>query len=195
MDKKYPYLDVGKRLEKLRKNLTQAEFAKKIGISLRTYQYYESGERLPPDPVLERIAEECNTTKDEILGRGFASLERLFAQEKAKIAAEKAELEGLEKKLRDKLLEWGIPVPENTLAFLEVVTFYNKHGINIVELIKGAKEPIHTGEEQELIDMLVAILRGENEDNKKAIIENVKAFYKTRNVNIPNEIKKANHAG
>lgn len=43
-------------------------------------------------------------------------------------------------------------------------------------------------EEQELIDMLVAILRGENVDNKKAVIENIRAFYKTRNINVPDEV-------
>ena len=52
----------------------------------------------------------------------------------------------------------------------------------------------YTQEEQEFIDMLISILRGKNKDNKKAIIENIKAFYKTRDVEIPLEVKKAERA-
>ena len=55
-------------------------------------------------------------------------------------------------------------------------------------------------EEQELFDKLYAILRGKNKDNRKAIIENVNAFYKTRNIESEDdygegEFKKTNHAG
>ena len=41
---------------------------------------------------------------------------------------------------------------------------------------------LYTPEEQQYIDMLLEILRGENKDNRKAIIENIKAFHKTRNI-------------
>lgn len=53
----------------------------------------------------------------------------------------------------------------------------------------------YTREERELMIKLMMVLRGENKDNRKAIIEIVNAFYKTRDVCIPNELKKTNHAG
>ena len=73
--KKYSYLTIGKRLKELRKNLklSQKKFATKIDIYWRTYQNYEYGESLPPEPVLERVAGLCNTTVSWILGRGLVS--------------------------------------------------------------------------------------------------------------------------
>lgn len=45
--------------------------------------------------------------------------------------------------------------------------------------------------EQELINMVVAILRGTNEGNRRAIIKTIEAFYITRNViTSPGEFKK-----
>lgn len=45
--------------------------------------------------------------------------------------------------------------------------------------------------EQELINMVVAILRGENEGSRKAIIKTIEACYEIRNViNAPGEFKK-----
>ncbi len=189
MKKKYTYLEIGNRLKELRKNLTQKEFATKIGVPLVTYQRYESGERLPPEPVLKRIAEICNTTVDVIQANDpFASLKGLFDKERQEIATEKAETAAYWKIIREKLSsKLEIPIPENISAFLEVLAFYSKQKINIVSLIKGHT---YTRKEQELIDMLVGILRGENKDNSKAIIENVKAFYKTRDINIPDESNK-----
>lgn len=52
----------------------------------------------------------------------------------------------------------------------------------------------YSQEEQEFVNMLISILRGKNEDNKKAIIENIKAFYKTRDIEIPGEFKKVKEA-
>lgn len=191
--KKYTYLEIGNRLKELRKlknNLSQKEFAEKIGVPFRTYQRYEAGERMPQRPVLSRVAELCGKTVDWLLGRDLASV---IAEEKALYATKTAESATYWEMIREKYSsKVGIPVPENIRAFFEVVSFYNKHGIDVVNLIKGNT---YTLKEQELIDMLVSILRGENEDNSKAIIENIKAFHKTRNINIPNELKKANDAG
>lgn len=48
---------VGEALRKLRveKGVTQAEVAGKIGVSVSAYNMYESGERIPRDPVKEAI--------------------------------------------------------------------------------------------------------------------------------------------
>lgn len=52
----------------------------------------------------------------------------------------------------------------------------------------------YTHEEQLYIQKLVAILRGRNKKNISAIKENIDAFYETRNVNIPEEVKKTKEA-
>jgi len=61
------FILVGRRLKGLREELSQGEFAEKIDVSLRTYQRYESGERVPPPDVLSRIAGLFDTSIDWIL--------------------------------------------------------------------------------------------------------------------------------
>lgn len=64
---------IGDRLYELRGNRSQLDFAKEIGISLRAYKYYESGERLLPIDVLTRISEISGKSTDWILaGREHA---------------------------------------------------------------------------------------------------------------------------
>lgn len=66
---------IGERLRKLRGNLSQEEFAKKLGISVRGYQNYEAGERIPKGKILSKIAVACNVTTDFVLtGEGFVFL-------------------------------------------------------------------------------------------------------------------------
>lgn len=48
------------------KGLTQAELAKKIGMTTRAIQNYESGYRIPKSAVLEKIAEGLEVTIDEL---------------------------------------------------------------------------------------------------------------------------------
>jgi transcriptional regulator with XRE-family HTH domain len=55
-NKSTPYRETGKHLRKLRNNLSKAEFAEKLGVSLRTYYRYESGERKVPDGLLKLAA-------------------------------------------------------------------------------------------------------------------------------------------
>lgn len=161
MKKKYTHLAIGNRLRELRNNLTQKEFAEKIGIPLVTYQKYESCERMPPGHVLSRVAEICGKTVDWLLGRDLISI---VAEERAKYEADKAEVAALSR-----------------LAFEKLASSFGH---------------AYTQEEQELMVKLVMILRGDNKDNRKAIIENIKAFYKTRNVVDPSDVlKKTNHAG
>lgn len=59
------------KLKQLRKerNLKQTELADAIGISLRAYQYYESGERNPDIIILEKLADYFNVSTDYLLGR------------------------------------------------------------------------------------------------------------------------------
>jgi transcriptional regulator with XRE-family HTH domain len=168
MKKKYTHLEIGQRLKELRKfkiNLSQEEFSEKIGLHLNTYRRYESGERLPPEPVLKRVAELCGKTVDWLLGRE-RDLASIIATARAENEAEKAELASLAKLVNEKLV--------------------------------SSLGTAYTQEERELMIKLVMILRGENKDNRKAIIENIHAFYKTRNVvdmDRPGETKKTNCAG
>lgn len=53
------YIEIGNRLRQLRASLSQKEFAASIGVPFRTYQRYESGERLPKGDALQRIALVC----------------------------------------------------------------------------------------------------------------------------------------
>jgi len=56
------------RFNLLRGNLTQAEFATKIGISRPTVGFYENGERIPDGHVLKLIAAKCKVSIDWLLG-------------------------------------------------------------------------------------------------------------------------------
>ncbi len=61
------FAKIGAKLKELRGQLSQEEFAKKIGVPFRTYQRYESGERMPKADVVQRIAQACGVPVDSIL--------------------------------------------------------------------------------------------------------------------------------
>jgi transcriptional regulator with XRE-family HTH domain len=61
------YRVIGDRLKLLRGGLTQQEFAKKLDFSVRAYQYYEAGDRVPKGKDLSRIAAVCGVPEDYIL--------------------------------------------------------------------------------------------------------------------------------
>lgn len=50
-------------------DLTQAELAKRIGVTPSYVNYVESGTRIPSVPVLIKLADALNISTDEILGR------------------------------------------------------------------------------------------------------------------------------
>ena len=55
-------------LKKMReaKNLTQQKLAEQTDIAVRTYKYYESGERVPDVRTAQKIAKALNATVDEL---------------------------------------------------------------------------------------------------------------------------------
>lgn len=59
------------RLKQLKneRNLLQKDIANAIGISLRAYQYYESGERKPDIDILEKLADYFEVSSDYLLSR------------------------------------------------------------------------------------------------------------------------------
>lgn len=57
---------VGKKLRELRGIRTRVGVARALGISASALQAYETGERMPRDPVKERIAAYYETTVGEL---------------------------------------------------------------------------------------------------------------------------------
>lgn len=64
------YKEVGDRIKHLRGPDTQPEFAKKLGLTVRSYQRYEAGERMPKRDLLDKIAAMRNIPVDFILYGG-----------------------------------------------------------------------------------------------------------------------------
>ena len=64
-----PYF-LPERLQKIRESLglSQTEVAGQLGISKSAYHYYETGERNPTLPILERIAQILCTNVDYLTG-------------------------------------------------------------------------------------------------------------------------------
>jgi transcriptional regulator with XRE-family HTH domain len=56
------------RFKELRGGMTQAEFAKHLGISRPTVGFYEAGERIPDAFTLKKIVNRCNVPADYLLG-------------------------------------------------------------------------------------------------------------------------------
>ena len=64
-------LKLSERLFSLRKEqkLTQESTAKELGVALRSYRRYETGEREPDASTLVRMADYYHVTADYLLGR------------------------------------------------------------------------------------------------------------------------------
>ncbi len=56
----FPHKSIGHRLKLIRGRKSQQDFSRMIGIHLRTYQRYESGERLPPFDIVSKISKICH---------------------------------------------------------------------------------------------------------------------------------------
>jgi len=58
---------IGDNLKRLRGDLSQGEFAESIEVGLRTYQRYESGERILPDEAIAAITKKLNVPIGDLL--------------------------------------------------------------------------------------------------------------------------------
>lgn len=65
--KRYIEGEQGKRIKEIRGKTSQPEFASKLGVSLQGYLNYEYGKRVPPGPVLAKLAEISGRSVDWIL--------------------------------------------------------------------------------------------------------------------------------
>jgi transcriptional regulator with XRE-family HTH domain len=70
--KKYPRF--AERLRKLRGDITQKDYARDLGISLRAYQNYESGRRVPKPAIIDKIAQKGGVHVNWILMGSLKSL-------------------------------------------------------------------------------------------------------------------------
>lgn len=66
MEKRFPIF--AERFYKLRKDMSQAEFAKLTGLSRPTIGFYENGSRLPDALTLKQICKKCKVSSDWLLG-------------------------------------------------------------------------------------------------------------------------------
>jgi len=64
-------MSLSERLLQLKseRNLLQKDIAKDVGLALRTYQYYERGERKPDSDVLIKLADYFQVSLDYLVGR------------------------------------------------------------------------------------------------------------------------------
>lgn len=64
-------MKLAERLRELRgkKGVTQSQVAEYLGLKLRAYQYYESGEHRPEYEKLMALADYFDVTTDYLLGR------------------------------------------------------------------------------------------------------------------------------
>ncbi len=60
---------VARQLRRVRGSLTQAEFARLLGIKQQQYSRYESGRRIPPDDVLLKAARYANLDVQAVVGQ------------------------------------------------------------------------------------------------------------------------------
>jgi len=67
---KHDFSLLGDRLKQLRGGQSQSDFSGMIGVPFRTYQRYESGERIPKGDVLDRIAQATGRSVDWLLTGG-----------------------------------------------------------------------------------------------------------------------------
>ena len=57
------------REKREQKKITQRELAEYLGMKIRSYQFYEGGEREPPIDKLIAIADYLDVSIDELVGR------------------------------------------------------------------------------------------------------------------------------
>lgn len=59
------------RLQSVREKMgiSKAEAARRLGLTAPAYFYYESGERIPARPIIERMAQEFHTSSSFLMGK------------------------------------------------------------------------------------------------------------------------------
>ncbi|MDH3976452.1 MAG: helix-turn-helix domain-containing protein [Deltaproteobacteria bacterium] len=181
-------IGIGKRLREVRGHISQKDFAKKVDIPLRTYQRYESGERIPPSDCLYRIAETVDIPADWLLKGDAATLQKKLVQERQTLSKLEENLEELNSKLLLLFKESETPVPDDLNGFINTYYFLKEHGIDLMLLLEEGEtcheNKLKTGincdkEEYEWLNKLLTILRTKKKKTVIAIQNNLDAFLET----------------
>ncbi len=116
-------IEIGLRLKKLRRGLHQEVYAKRIGVSYRAYQNYESGKRIPTAAVLKKIAEKASVTVDWILKGDLQLSEKKAIAERIEASFLKENRDLLKLTLVNRLNEMGIPAPHDIDGFIDTAVY------------------------------------------------------------------------
>jgi transcriptional regulator with XRE-family HTH domain len=122
------YSEIGRRLKGLRGGVPQRVYAKRMGISCRAYQNYESGERVPPATILDKIAQKEFATVDWILTGRLRSLGEKLLTEKIEVSLLQKNVDRLEKDLIESLREKKIPIPKDIGGFANTLMYLREQG-------------------------------------------------------------------
>lgn len=141
------FLVIANRIRELRGEKSQSDFAAEVGIPLRTYQNYESGERMPKGQALQKIAQACNVPVEYILTGDETGLRQQLSKDLDQLHADvQAEIERMPRLLGgiDPVLErifshWAAISEDDKKDVLQFV-FYKKKIEHLFNKLKGLKE-------------------------------------------------------
>ena|GEM_PF-733230 len=141
-------ITLAERLKELRKsyNFTQRELAQKLGITDRTYQYYESGKTNPPLETLIALTKIFDVSADLLLGNSAGLLRGLDDPELIDILA------------KESVGSWHVPIEGEDP---EVIGDVNEHNalVYTANIRKFMKNMIISPEFEREFESYVAFLR------------------------------------
>ena len=132
------------RFNQLRGDMTQAQFAKFLGMSRATVGFYCSGERVPDAIILRDIAEKCKVSIDWLLGL----TDSMPADEEVKVSCNYTGLDSdaiqwinVIKKMKGAAIDIGLR-KENELHEIDVLSmiFNASYGTSILGLLEAILE-------------------------------------------------------
>lgn len=81
-----PYAEVGKRIQRLRGKLTQADLALRLGVDRKSITGWETGKRLPDGSSLLAMRRDLGADLNHLLGGGEAEPLALTSEERTLLA-------------------------------------------------------------------------------------------------------------
>lgn len=85
-----PFAEVGQRIQRLRGELTQEEFAGRLGVDRKSVSGWETGKRLPDGSSLLVMRRDMGADLNFILGGGEADLSVLSPEERSMVEVYRA---------------------------------------------------------------------------------------------------------
>jgi transcriptional regulator with XRE-family HTH domain len=90
MSEERPFAEVGQRIQRLRGELTQEEFAGRLGVDRKSVSGWETGKRLPDGSSLLVMRRDMGADLNFILGGGEADLSVLSPEERSMVEVYRA---------------------------------------------------------------------------------------------------------